>query len=361
MKIIFFSSWGTRCGIADYSCNLMEGLRRSGVEVSVVPLDDARSSSDFARLGKEMNGGDIAHIQHEYGFFGEGLAGWARNFRSFIRQIRVPWVVTLHELMAPSADKPLYGLRRAVISSVHRRLLSRAALVIVHLRKQRETLISIGIPPSKVAVMQLPVPELKSSAMSPEDCKALLGLEGKKIVTIFGYVVDRKGYDVALRAMSDTGDITLLIAGGPPQGDKSGYFESLSALTGLQDRVKITGYIEDSQIDTIMGATDLVLAPFKEASGSSSLSLALAYHKPILASDIEAIREIREDGLEMGSFKSGDSRDLAQKAREILEDPVLMDRLANSSRLYAERFGYSSSAKTAAGLYADILGSGGQQ
>ena len=97
MKISLFTSWQVRCGIADYAAHLVEALQQlPDTQVAIVPFDrQTHPRADYVRWGQEMNAGEVAHIQHEYSFFGYRLP-WRNQFGPFVAQIRKPLVITRH-------------------------------------------------------------------------------------------------------------------------------------------------------------------------------------------------------------------------------------------------------------------------
>ncbi len=72
-----FTSWQVRCGIANYASLLVDALNKlDDTQVTVVPFDrQAHPRSDYEAWGRQLNAADVAHIQHEYTFFGY-LAPW---------------------------------------------------------------------------------------------------------------------------------------------------------------------------------------------------------------------------------------------------------------------------------------------
>ena len=72
LRVGMFSPWQVRCGIADYTAGLIAGLRTlEDVDVSLVPFDRAaHPRADYVRWGHQLNGADVAHVQHEYSVFG---------------------------------------------------------------------------------------------------------------------------------------------------------------------------------------------------------------------------------------------------------------------------------------------------
>ena len=141
MKISLFTPWNIRCGIADYSFYLKSGLEKCGLEIEVVPLENDKYLRNFIRIGKKMNNADIAHIQHEYSFFENnimpgGLISFflgALKYFFFVKQIKIPVVITLHELFLPKK-----AITFRAIKFVHRVIFSISAKNIVHRNAHRE-------------------------------------------------------------------------------------------------------------------------------------------------------------------------------------------------------------------------------
>jgi glycosyltransferase involved in cell wall biosynthesis len=357
MKISFFTCWGTKCGIADYSCFFKNALERMGMTVNVVLASENKKLAHFIKLGKLMNNADIAHIQHEYSFFGRKVFQWSAILFFFLRQIKIPIVITLHELALPTEGR-LYRLKRFLLFFIQRVLFSKAVLIFVHTEKQRKTLLQMGIKKEMVVFFPHPIPEIKERSNSNDKCKELFGVTAKNVFTIFGYVSQRKGYDLAINAIKDMEDSVLIIAGGKNQNDESGYFhdltENINALK-LRDRAIITGYIPENDIYKVMGATDIVLAPFLDMYGSGSLSLSVAYHKPIIASDIEPMLDLKKQGLGLELFKSGDSGDLKDKMFALIHNEAEKTKLINLTKKYSKDYSYTSSALKMIGFYKKVI------
>jgi len=360
MKISFFTSWDTKCGIADYSCYFKNALEKQGLTINIVPVSENSKTFDFIKLGKLMNTANIAHIQHEYSFFGKNNFLWAINFYFFLTQIKIPKVLTLHEIMLPARGKPFFRLRRYIIYLAHRVIFSKIDVIIVHLNSHREDLLSMGVSTEKLVVMPLPVPEFRPLLLNTEECKSLLGVTGKRVLTIFGFVVKKKGYELVLPAIKELRNCILCIAGGPPLKDAGNYLQELKMeiiKLNIKDKVKILGFLPEYEVNKIMCATDIILAPFLQASGSASLSTAIAYHKPIIASNIRALRELSDMGLAMEMFDSGNSDDLKEKIVYLTNNPERMDQLAEMTKQYAEKYSYTNAAGNMYKIYQSLSAS----
>src|SRR5438128_1757319 len=75
----------------------------------------------------------------------------------------------------------------------------------------------------RVVRMAMPVPEVALPLPDSEPAKRRWGLEGRTVLTIFGFLARRKGYDVALAALQELpADAVLLAAGGAHAADRTG-------------------------------------------------------------------------------------------------------------------------------------------
>lgn len=353
MKISFFTSWATQCGIADYSSSFRNAVERMGMTVNIIPASENKKLSHFIKLGKSMNNADIAHIQHEYSFFGRKVFQQSALFFFFLRQIKIPIVITLHELMLPTAGR-FYRLRRFLLFFIQRLLFSKAALIFVHTKRHHKTLLQMGIRKETVVFFPHPIPEIEERSNSNNKYKELFGISAKNVFTIFGFVFPRKGYELAINAIKDMDDSVLIIAGGKNQNEESGYFYDLTKkikALKLQNRVVITGYIPENDIYKVMGATDIAIAPFLDMYGSGSLSLSIAYHKPIIASDIEPMLDLKKQGLGLELFESGDSGDLKDKMLALIHNETEKTKLINLTKQYSKDYSYTSSALKMIGFY----------
>ncbi len=356
MVIIFATTWNSKCGIAAYSRALVPELEKH-VRVEVLGLDSGDISSP-ARLAAALNRGGVAHIQHQYPFFG-GMAVYRNWFRRLLRRVDVPLVVTVHELDLGESDSRMLC---AYKHWFNRYLFGAAAIdrIIVHSFEYRDKLQALGIESGVIRVVPMGVPEVAKADVSSDAAKSTLGLEGKRVVTIFGFVVKRKGYEVALEALRCwPEDVVLLVAGGAHPDDSTGFFEELKGRViarGLEDRTVISGYLPDDQVPVVMAATDVVIAPFTAMSGSWSIMHSIAYGKPVVASDLPSSREMNDRMLCLTLFNPGDPSDLADKTKELLEDEARLAQAVASVQSYAAAWTVARSAAETIAVYEELLG-----
>jgi glycosyltransferase involved in cell wall biosynthesis len=131
-------------------------------------------------------------------------------------------------------------------------------------------------------------------SLSPTEARSRLGLSGRRVVTLLGFVYGRKGHRYAVEAVPQMpADAVLVYAGGPVAGRSFVYDLAMSKAKELDlgDRFRITGYLSEEELETWMAATDLAILPFTDLSASGSLSSWIAAGKPMLASDLPGFRE----------------------------------------------------------------------
>jgi glycosyltransferase involved in cell wall biosynthesis len=120
--------------------------------------------------------------------------------------------------------------------------------------------------------------------------------------------------------------------------------------------VEITGFLEASRIDAVYAQADLVLVPFRETSGSASVTQAFAHAMPILASDLVLNLELAERTPGAATFfKSEDPRDCADKIMRLLENPSALRELRAGSLAYAEAHGLQKIVERHMAFYREVM------
>jgi len=370
-----FSPWQVRCGIADYTAHLVEALRAlDDVQVSVVPFDRRpHPRSDYADWGRRMNTGDVAHIQHEYAFFGY-LLPWRNHFRSFISQIRRPLVITKHV----SFDGPLTlvgqgwlsFVRRAKWSMYNRWLgayatylnrdtfdVARQIIVLdTHLKDQ---LIVRGIRSEKINVIPPGVPRVPR-AMGGERLRAEWGWSDKRIIGQFGFITPAKGHALALDVVAHLpDDHVLLVAGGLRREADRGALDAVRqriARLNLEDRVRITGYLNAVDVPAHIHACDVLIYPYTHVDSSYSVMTGLAYQTvPVIISDVSAHRELAERRAGVELFRSGDPADLRRAIQSVLNDEERRAAMRRDTLRFAQEYSWQAIARKTREVYLRAL------
>lgn len=358
MRVSFLTSWDERCGIAEYSRLLVEALRPQ-VEVDVVPASFRPSPKPVYRaMGTALNGGEVAHVQHSYAFFG-GMHPLRSGWGALAGAVRRPLLVTVHELdLRPTGALHL----PPALEVAYKRRFNRSVFLhpavehwLTHSEALRDALIELGAPSDRVTYRPLPMALPAGPSPDPSALRHRLRLEGKRVLVLLGFLARRKGYEVALRALRELPpEVVLVAAGGEHAADRSGteaWLRREAEQAGVADRLRITGYLDEAALEQATALADVVLAPFLEMSASASLSYALARGKAVIASDLGEISRLDC----VRHVPPGDPHALAAAVREVTEQPSLRSELEEKALRYAHLHSYTALGEETRTLYDQLL------
>jgi glycosyltransferase involved in cell wall biosynthesis len=335
--------------------------KRSGIRSSVRALRDL--------------GAEIVHVQHEYGLFGGKnppgytFPAWIASLRREIPGVRV--IATAHTVLPRGYRFPLAhrGIQAPLRWAANRLALPWLARtwnaatwgaldgVIVHSALQEEIVRGAGC--SRIAVIPHFV-AASSARWSPPAGEANAHAGAARRLLVFGFLAPSKGQDLAIEALANLPkEVRLVLAGEARREADRAYAERCRrriAELGLGERVAITGFVEVEDVDALYRDLDLVLAPFRETTGSGSLAQALARGAPVLASDLPLNREVeaRAPG-SLAFFRAGDPNDLARRIVELLEDRAARADLGAAALRYAALHAPEPTAERHAAFYRSIV------
>lgn len=155
-----------------------------------------------------------------------------------------------------------------------------------------------------------------------------------RLLLCFGLMRPYKGFDLAIEATKELRQpYRLAIAG--PVADEA-HLHELLALAGDHPRVSILPrWLSDEELVQWLAASDCVLFPYREITGSGALLGAVTAHRGVVASDLPFFHETLS--LSPGSgvlCKPGDARSLEAAIRRFFEVPA-SDRRKAVARLSA--------------------------
>lgn len=140
--------------------------------------------------------------------------------------------------------------------------------------------------------------ERRRGLREKDSAKEILGLSGQLVVTLLGFISWLKGHDIALSMLRWLPKETALIFAGRTYDPTDPFFLALLRRIeelGVSDRVHITGYLDDDDLDVYLSATDVAICPFRDVAASSSFATWLAAAKPIVATDLPLFRRYRSE------------------------------------------------------------------
>jgi glycosyltransferase involved in cell wall biosynthesis len=154
------------------------------------------------------------------------------------------------------------------------------------------------LPDAEARKTALPIYDaFPSEIMESALAKKSLGLDGP-VMLFFGFVRQYKGLEYLIRAMPEVlrnVQVKLLIVGEFWE-DKEPYLEAIEEL-GLQGNVVIMDrYVPNEEVGLYFSAADVVVLPYVDATQSAIVSLAYAFDKPVITTDVGGLPEVVSDG-----------------------------------------------------------------
>jgi glycosyltransferase involved in cell wall biosynthesis len=198
-------------------------------------------------------------------------------------------------------------------------------------------LADMGVSPRRVSVVPCGVDPVRfHPGADPAGAPAPRRTRRHRLLAC-GRLVPRKGYDLAIRALTRIPDTELLVAGGPPPAQLDGAPEArrLRALAeehGVGDRVRLLGAVDPERMPALMRSADLVLCtPVYEPFGIVPLE-AMACAVPVVATDVGGHRDSVADGRTGRLVTPGDPDAVARAVRDLLGSARLRRRCGSAGR-----------------------------
>ncbi|WP_454885553.1 glycosyltransferase [Sphingomonas oryzagri] len=197
-------------------------------------------------------------------------------------------------------------------------------------------MVALGLPEQKIRVHYTGVDlDRFRPAADRVAAKAALDVSGPLLLSV-GALIPRKGHDLAIRALAELPDVTLMIAG---KGPEHSALEALARRIGVADRVRLLGPQPHGALPALAGAADVgVLVSASEGLANAWVE-SLACGTPLVLSDVGGAREL-VDRPEAGRIVAREPAAIAAAVRELLVSPP--DPAA--VRATAERFTWEANA-----------------
>jgi glycosyltransferase involved in cell wall biosynthesis len=356
-----------------------EGHRRSQVnfKITEVNINLTKNSKDNREMlinaARQLSVAEIIHVQYSYKN-NRSLWGtrWEQLYHLLLFKYHCsrPIVVTIHDIYEPplsintvltqvyqkfqnltspinkdnSPTSEELSVSKLPLSKVIQRsifganalafrwLLNQAKLVFVCSYEEDQRLKAIANI-NKIQIIPHFV-EKQATTTSQAEAKTKLKLDGDTVITILGFIHSRKGYKLMVETMPKLPqEVKVVFAGGPSPGNEE-FVQELMQLAkerGVGDRLRITGYLSEEELEQYLVATDLAVCPFKSFSASGSLSNWLSVACPILAYDLPQIAEynLLEPGA-IKTFQQYNPETFAEAIKQLLlttsqnDDPVVV-------------------------------------
>jgi glycosyltransferase involved in cell wall biosynthesis len=180
------------------------------------------------------------------------------------------------------------------------------------------------------------------------------------VVAYAGHLYPWKGVDVLIEALALVPHVRGLIVGGHPrEGDLDRVRARASAL-GLSDRIEFTGQVAPAEVRSRLASADILILPNRRTQTSahytSPLKLFeyLSLGKPIVASDLPALREILTPGVTAELVEADAPAALAAGIVRVVGAPAHAAALGSAARQLAAEFSWDTRAARLEALFTSL-------
>ncbi len=112
----------------------------------------------------------------------------------------------------------------------------------------------------------------------------------------------------------------------------------------------------EERLEDLFDSCAVVLLPYTTPTWSSgTFTLASAFGRPVIASDVPDFRELAAEGAGIILFPNGDSDAMADKIEHVLNDPEIQQRLGEANLAWARAHRFEDSANSLVLLLLSIV------
>jgi len=170
------------------------------------------------------------------------------------------------------------------------------------------------------------------------------------VVAYAGHLYPWKGVDVLLQALAAVPGARGLIIGGHPGEPDLARTQARARELGIEESLTFAGAVAPTEVDARLALAEILVLPNTgtkvSARYTSPLKLFeyLAAGKPIIASDLPALREVLRHEENCLLTPAGDPRALAEAIVRLATDPTLCERLARQAFADATQYSWDRRA-----------------
>ncbi len=197
----------------------------------------------------------------------------------------------------------------------------------------RISLIAHGIRAHRILVIHNAIDIARCADAAPSAIRGDLSIGDAFVYLFVGRLVRQKAVDVLLPAFAQQESGVLILAG---DGENRAQLVAQAAALGITSRVFFLGVRHD--VPSLMKSADCFVLPSRWEGFGVVLAEALACGLPVVATTVDGIREVVEDGVSGILVSSEDVEALAGALRTMRTDLALRARMKAAAPARAKRF-----------------------
>lgn len=383
LKIVHFSSFlPKRCGIATYTQALIKTIENNSSKIKneVIAIDDIKDGYKYPSIVKyhfwdkdikkykkaaefiNNSDTDIVNIQHEFGLYGARVKkeflgkNDGKNFLLFLNNLRKPVVTTMHMVYKNPPKHHIQVVKQICEKSKKIVVLAKIAKkILVNRPYSINTNKIIYIPHGAPNVPKKPTLFYKKLFNFPED---------SIIISSFGYIRSKKGYEYLIEAVGQLvkkyPKILLLVIGEVHPQRSPEYYqmlkEKVSELKIEKNILFIDKFIDYTLLLNYLMATNIFIAPFTvlDQVSSGTLIYAMAAGRACVATTFDYAKEALANRRGI-LISSKNSKKIAESIDWLIKHPKARHQMENKAYKYARNQIWSVIAKDYIKLFKHII------
>ena len=263
------------------------------------------------------------------------------------RRLGLPLVVTSHG-ETTGDDHDVFGrswlLRRALRAAIRRSAAVTApARPVLDDLRARFGLRGGDVVPNGVHLDDGVTPRVPSRVAAP-------------VIAAVGRLERTKGFDVlvdALHLVHRSFPQARLRIGG--DGSMAIALRTRSAATGVADAVELLGWLDPVDVADLFARADVVVVPSRREAFGIVVLEAWRAGTPVVASRVDGLAELIDDGVTGLLVTPEDAAALAQACVRLLGDPALAGALSTAGSVAVQSFSWGAVADAYARIYSEAL------
>jgi glycosyltransferase involved in cell wall biosynthesis len=276
-----------------------------------------------------------------------GFVCWVPADINIVHFVHASWLRSpTHPLRTGFSPRSLYQTVYTLLNIAFERWgFVRSGVLIAVSQTVRDELLSIGMPPERVRVIENGV-DLDEFHPGPADRSALGGMGDHPIALFVGDArTGRKNLDGVLRALVGVPGLTLAVVGAADRGP----FPAMAERLGIANRVRFLGHRHD--IADLMRGADLFVFPTRYEPFGLVILEAAASSLPVITTRLAGAAQLLEGGAGVVLDDPEDTPTLTAAMLRLADDETLRRRIGKAARTIAESHGWA----TTAAQYADLI------
>jgi len=182
-----------------------------------------------------------------------------------------------------------------------------------------------------------------------------LGIESnKKNLLFFGLIREYKGLVLLIEAMNYLDNSYQLIIAGESYGGFETYSKLIEKSQNKNNIKVFEQYIPDSMVSTFFSAADVLVLPYRSATQSGVIAIAIQMEIPMIATDVGSLgSSIKESGTGL-VVKSATCADIANGIKQFFSGEGLTDQYEEKLKKEKDRLSWRNFAKSIESFLSDL-------